>query len=143
MIKSDNSPIGREGVVLVKSSFLHLLSSCGFYWEIVEKPVKFDSPAQPSYNFFFFPNSQAAMRVCAILCAVLLLLSQALSGSHREGSMIIRNPDIDASWYTGRGIRPVGRFGRKVAKRNEHLVFVTARVYRPTADSDSNVWITH
>ncbi|KAI3355915.1 hypothetical protein L3Q82_004463 [Scortum barcoo] len=52
------------------------------------------------------------------------------------------NPDIDASWYTGRGIRPVGRFGRKVARRNEHLAFITAKVYRPTADSDSNVWIT-
>uniref|UniRef100_A0A8C5RLM4 Uncharacterized protein n=1 Tax=Laticauda laticaudata TaxID=8630 RepID=A0A8C5RLM4_LATLA len=24
-------------------------------------------------------------------------------------------PDIDPSWYTGRGIRPVGRFGRRRA----------------------------
>uniref|UniRef100_A0A8C9XE48 Prolactin releasing hormone n=1 Tax=Sander lucioperca TaxID=283035 RepID=A0A8C9XE48_SANLU len=64
----------------------------------------------------------AAMRVCAVFCAVLLLLSQALSGSHQDRSMIIRNPDIDASWYTGRGIRPVGRFGRKVARRNKALV---------------------
>ncbi|OCT61243.1 prolactin-releasing peptide-like [Xenopus laevis] len=23
------------------------------------------------------------------------------------------DPDIDPSWYTGRGIRPVGRFGRR------------------------------
>uniref|UniRef100_A0A3B4TTB5 Prolactin releasing hormone n=1 Tax=Seriola dumerili TaxID=41447 RepID=A0A3B4TTB5_SERDU len=67
-----------------------------------------------------------AMRVCAVLCAVLLLLSQALSSSHPEGSIIIRNPDIDASWYTGRGIRPVGRFGRKAVRRNEHLLTVTA-----------------
>lgn len=25
------------------------------------------------------------------------------------------DPDIDPSWYTGRGIRPVGRFGRRRA----------------------------
>ncbi|XP_056676058.1 prolactin-releasing peptide [Monodelphis domestica] len=30
-----------------------------------------------------------------------------------DRSMEIRNPDINPSWYTGRGIRPVGRFGRR------------------------------
>uniref|UniRef100_A0A3P9C814 Uncharacterized protein n=1 Tax=Maylandia zebra TaxID=106582 RepID=A0A3P9C814_9CICH len=49
-------------------------------------------------------------------------------------------PPVNASWYTGRGIRPLGRFGRKAARRNELLAFITARVYRPTADS--GVWIT-
>uniref|UniRef100_A0A3Q4HME8 Uncharacterized protein n=1 Tax=Neolamprologus brichardi TaxID=32507 RepID=A0A3Q4HME8_NEOBR len=53
---------------------------------------------------------------------------------------LFTNPDISASWYTGRGIRPLGRFGRKAARRNELLAFITARVYRPTADS--GVWIT-
>ncbi|AWP12719.1 putative prolactin-releasing peptide-like [Scophthalmus maximus] len=81
------------------------------------------------------------MRVCAVLYAVLLVLSPALSGAHRGGSIIIRDPNIDASWYTGRGIRPVGRFGRRAAQRNKRLAFITARVYRPAADSDSNVWI--
>uniref|UniRef100_A0A3P8NAD8 Prolactin releasing hormone 2 n=1 Tax=Astatotilapia calliptera TaxID=8154 RepID=A0A3P8NAD8_ASTCA len=50
------------------------------------------------------------------------------------------DPDISASWYTGRGIRPLGRFGRKAARRNELLAFITARVYRPTADSDLGVF---
>uniref|UniRef100_A0A671VFL5 Prolactin releasing hormone 2 n=1 Tax=Sparus aurata TaxID=8175 RepID=A0A671VFL5_SPAAU len=70
------------------------------------------------------------MRSCSVLCGVflLLLLSQALSGAHRDGSVIIRDPRIDASWYTGRGIRPVGRFGRRLAKRNEHLAFITHRL---------------
>uniref|UniRef100_A0A8C7E2T9 Prolactin releasing hormone n=1 Tax=Naja naja TaxID=35670 RepID=A0A8C7E2T9_NAJNA len=27
----------------------------------------------------------------------------------------LADPDIDPSWYTGRGIRPVGRFGRRRA----------------------------
>uniref|UniRef100_A0A3Q2USH7 Prolactin releasing hormone 2 n=1 Tax=Haplochromis burtoni TaxID=8153 RepID=A0A3Q2USH7_HAPBU len=38
------------------------------------------------------------------------------------------DPDISASWYTGRGIRPLGRFGRKAARRNELLAFITARL---------------
>uniref|UniRef100_A0A665UVG9 Prolactin releasing hormone 2 n=1 Tax=Echeneis naucrates TaxID=173247 RepID=A0A665UVG9_ECHNA len=63
-----------------------------------------------------------AMRMCAILCPVLLLLSQT---SHQEGLVIVRNPDIDPSWYTGRGIRPVGRFGRKAVRRNEHSFFLS------------------
>ncbi|KAM3608422.1 uncharacterized protein V6R79_024862 [Siganus canaliculatus] len=88
-----------------------------------------------------FPAGGAAMRLCAVLCGVLLLLGRALTRSHPDGSVIIRNPDIDASWYTGRGIRPVGRFGRKAARRNERLAFITSQVYRPAADSERNVWI--
>uniref|UniRef100_A0A3Q3XGT6 Prolactin releasing hormone 2 n=1 Tax=Mola mola TaxID=94237 RepID=A0A3Q3XGT6_MOLML len=47
----------------------------------------------------------------------------------------IRYPVIDASWYTGRGIRTVGRFGRKVERRNKHLALITA------ANSRNNDWI--
>uniref|UniRef100_A0A3B4FVP6 Prolactin releasing hormone 2 n=1 Tax=Pundamilia nyererei TaxID=303518 RepID=A0A3B4FVP6_9CICH len=36
------------------------------------------------------------------------------------------DPDISASWYTGRGIRPLGRFGRKAARRNELLNWARA-----------------
>ncbi|XP_026000506.1 prolactin-releasing peptide isoform X2 [Astatotilapia calliptera] len=89
-----------------------------------------------------FRNDGAKMRVCVMLFVV-LLLNGTLSESQRDGSVIIRgdpDPDISASWYTGRGIRPLGRFGRKAARRNELLAFITARVYRPTADS--GVWIT-
>lgn len=39
----------------------------------------------------FFPAGGAAMRLCAALCCVLLLLSQALGGSHREGAIIVRS----------------------------------------------------
>uniref|UniRef100_A0A668T1C1 Prolactin releasing hormone 2 n=1 Tax=Oreochromis aureus TaxID=47969 RepID=A0A668T1C1_OREAU len=54
--------------------------------------------------------------------------------------LYLTSDNTRASWYTGRGIRPLGRFGRKAARRNELLAFITARVYRPTADS--GVWIT-
>uniref|UniRef100_A0A8C5FLY6 Prolactin releasing hormone n=1 Tax=Gadus morhua TaxID=8049 RepID=A0A8C5FLY6_GADMO len=30
-------------------------------------------------------------------------------------------PEIDPYWYTGRGIRPVGRFGRRVKARRPHV----------------------
>ncbi|CAK7321776.1 Prolactin-releasing peptide [Vulpes lagopus] len=48
----------------------------------------------------------------------LLLLGLTLLGAAPQGhphSMEIRTPDIDPAWYTGRGIRPVGRFGRRRA----------------------------
>ncbi|NXY56020.1 PRRP protein, partial [Callaeas wilsoni] len=55
----------------------------------------------------------------AVTCLLwLLLLCLTLPTTHGrvlEHSMEIRNPDIDPSWYTGRGIRPVGRFGRRQA----------------------------
>ncbi|XP_054848970.1 prolactin-releasing peptide [Eublepharis macularius] len=51
-----------------------------------------------------------------LLCLLLLGLVLPYAESRIfERSMEIRNPDIDPSWYTGRGIRPVGRFGRRRA----------------------------
>ncbi|XP_027493302.1 prolactin-releasing peptide isoform X2 [Corapipo altera] len=51
-----------------------------------------------------------------LLCLLLACLTLPVaSGRILQRSMEIRNPDIDPSWYTGRGIRPVGRFGRRQA----------------------------
>ncbi|KAM9304734.1 prolactin-releasing peptide [Gastrophryne carolinensis] len=36
------------------------------------------------------------------------LFPKMASAAHRRS-----DPDVDPSWYTGRGIRPVGRFGRR------------------------------
>ncbi|KAM5228679.1 prolactin-releasing peptide [Ctenodactylus gundi] len=51
-----------------------------------------------------------------LLCLLLvgLVLQGAASRAHQH-SMEIRNPDINPAWYTGRRIRPVGRFGRRRA----------------------------
>ncbi|KAM9011000.1 prolactin-releasing peptide isoform 1-T1 [Ara ararauna] len=58
----------------------------------------------------------AACLLCLLLACLTL---PAACSRRRERSMEIRsknrNPDIDPSWYTGRGIRPVGRFGRRQA----------------------------
>ncbi|XP_051643947.1 prolactin-releasing peptide-like [Manacus candei] len=51
-----------------------------------------------------------------LLCLLLACLTLPVAyGRILQRSMEIRNPDIDPSWYTGRGIRPVGRFGRRQA----------------------------
>uniref|UniRef100_A0A8C3UEZ3 Prolactin releasing hormone n=1 Tax=Catharus ustulatus TaxID=91951 RepID=A0A8C3UEZ3_CATUS len=52
---------------------------------------------------------------CLLWLLLLCLTLPATHGRVLQRSMEIRNPDIDPSWYTGRGIRPVGRFGRRQA----------------------------
>ncbi|RXN29073.1 melanophilin isoform X1 [Labeo rohita] len=41
------------------------------------------------------------------------------------------NPNIDAMWYKGRGIRPVGRFGRRMAQKGEVSYFGKHRFCYP------------
>ncbi|KAM5268978.1 LOW QUALITY PROTEIN: prolactin-releasing peptide [Hipposideros larvatus] len=55
-----------------------------------------------------------------LLCLLLLGLALRGAASHtHQHSMEIRTPDVNPAWYTGRRIRPVGRFGRRrVALRN-------------------------
>ncbi|XP_020827750.1 prolactin-releasing peptide [Phascolarctos cinereus] len=58
------------------------------------------------------------MKLVPICLMYLLLTCLALPKAEcrlHDHSVEIRNPDIDPSWYTGRGIRPVGRFGRRRA----------------------------
>ncbi|XP_004332287.3 prolactin-releasing peptide isoform X1 [Tursiops truncatus] len=43
------------------------------------------------------------------------LLCLLLLGLAHQHSTELRTPDINPAWYTGRGIRPVGRFGRRRA----------------------------
>ncbi|KAG7272994.1 hypothetical protein CRUP_010178 [Coryphaenoides rupestris] len=67
--------------------------------------------------------ASVAMRACVLICALMLVVSHSPCGALRHGSresLNIRHPDIDASWYKGRGIRPVGRFGRRVKGRGRH-----------------------
>ncbi|KAJ8410592.1 hypothetical protein AAFF_G00194960 [Aldrovandia affinis] len=90
------------------------------------------------------------MRVWAVLCTLMLLLALVLPKSHGRNpqhSMEIRNPlfplplstdpDIDASWYKGRGIRPVGRFGRRDSRVNRGTGHALGRLCIPiTSDDD-------
>ncbi|XP_077071237.1 LOW QUALITY PROTEIN: prolactin-releasing peptide [Siphateles boraxobius] len=61
-------------------------------------------------------------KLCALLCILLLLACFTQPKPHDElplRSMGMRDPNIDAVWYKGRGIRPVGRFGRRMAERDK------------------------
>ncbi|XP_053268404.1 prolactin releasing hormone 2 [Pleuronectes platessa] len=75
------------------------------------------------------PGRAANVRHCILtsrwlpaLLALLLLLSSSLSGAHSttvEHDFHIvhnvdnRSPEIDPFWYVGRGVRPIGRFGKR------------------------------
>ncbi|XP_019662499.1 prolactin-releasing peptide [Ursus americanus] len=51
-----------------------------------------------------------------LVCLLLLGLAlKGAAGQAHQHSMEIRTPDLDPAWYTGRRIRPVGRFGRRRA----------------------------
>ncbi|KFO32458.1 prolactin-releasing peptide [Fukomys damarensis] len=56
-----------------------------------------------------------------LLCLLLLLGLglRAATSRARPHSMEARTPDISPAWYAGRGIRPVGRFGRSRAALHE------------------------
>ncbi|XP_060113851.1 prolactin-releasing peptide [Heteronotia binoei] len=77
-----------------------------------------------------------------LMCLLLLCLVLPNAGSRIfERSMEIRNPDIDPSWYTGRGIRPVGRFGRRRAASEsiQKLNYRHRQVCFPIVESDESV----
>uniref|UniRef100_A0A8C4VVX1 Prolactin-releasing peptide n=1 Tax=Gopherus evgoodei TaxID=1825980 RepID=A0A8C4VVX1_9SAUR len=68
-------------------------------------------------KFWHQPQALGELKGIKLLAACfmyLLLICLALPKAKcrlHERSMEIGNPDIDPSWYTGRGIRPMGRFG--------------------------------
>ncbi|MEQ2295045.1 hypothetical protein AMECASPLE_010069 [Ameca splendens] len=75
------------------------------------------------------PRREAAARQCVLTShwlpaalALLLLLSSSFSCAHSttvEHDFHIvhnvdnRSPEIDPFWYVGRGVRPIGRFGKR------------------------------
>ncbi|XP_060950268.1 prolactin releasing hormone 2 [Limanda limanda] len=75
------------------------------------------------------PGRAANVRHCILtsrwlpaVLALLLLLSSSISGAHSttvEHDFHIvhnvdnRSPEIDPFWYVGRGVRPIGRFGKR------------------------------
>ncbi|MGH0137204.1 UNVERIFIED_CONTAM: hypothetical protein FKN15_009268 [Acipenser sinensis] len=62
------------------------------------------------------------------------LVRRKLSNSHQN-----QNPDIDASWYTGRGIRPVGRFGRRGTESRRNSYSGSRLLCIPVDDNDDPV----
>ncbi|XP_053715865.1 prolactin releasing hormone 2 [Synchiropus splendidus] len=75
------------------------------------------------------PGGAAHIRLCVVkhrwlpaLLALLVLLSCSLGSSHSTTvehdfhivhNLDNRSPEIDPFWYVGRGVRPIGRFGKR------------------------------
>ncbi|KAK1165852.1 prolactin-releasing peptide [Acipenser oxyrinchus oxyrinchus] len=82
------------------------------------------------------------MKLFTICCVFLLLLCLACPKAEcrfQERSVEIRNPDIDASWYTGRGIRPVGRFGRRGTESHRNSYSGSRLLCIPVDDNDDPI----
>ncbi|MBZ3884251.1 Prolactin-releasing peptide [Sciurus carolinensis] len=56
-----------------------------------------------------------ALGACFLCLLLLCLVLRGAASRAPQHSMEIRTPDINPAWYRGRGIRPVGRFGRRRA----------------------------
>uniref|UniRef100_A0A8C6TEZ3 Uncharacterized protein n=1 Tax=Neogobius melanostomus TaxID=47308 RepID=A0A8C6TEZ3_9GOBI len=67
-------------------------------------------------------------KVCLLHC-----LQHTLGATCCNELFHAADPDIKATWYTERGIRPVGRFGRKLTRGNRQFFL---RSHRPSADRD-------
>ncbi|XP_032627397.1 prolactin-releasing peptide-like [Chelonoidis abingdonii] len=49
------------------------------------------------------------------LLLICLIIGSSTEEPRRSVMVSVGDPDIDPSWYMGRGMRPVGRFGRRRA----------------------------
>ncbi|KAM9827118.1 prolactin releasing hormone 2 [Neosynchiropus ocellatus] len=75
------------------------------------------------------PGGAADVRLCLVkhrwlpaVLALLVLISSSLGSSHSTTvehdfhivhNLDNRSPEIDPFWYVGRGVRPIGRFGKR------------------------------
>ncbi|KAF7247683.1 Prolactin-releasing peptide [Varanus komodoensis] len=70
----------------------------------------------------FHPSSLSpwskSSKLIRIYILVLLVSSNFTSGQRRSCNHQIdnRSPEIDPFWYMGRGVRPIGRFGKRQLK---------------------------
>ncbi|XP_048391069.1 prolactin-releasing peptide [Stegostoma tigrinum] len=80
------------------------------------------------------------LSVCCILCLLVCLAFPDADSRVQGSSVEVRNADIDSSWYTGRGIRPVGRFGRRglTLENIRKYEFGTRRVCIPIEESEES-----
>ncbi|XP_067853721.1 prolactin releasing hormone 2 [Heptranchias perlo] len=58
------------------------------------------------------------------ICTALLFVSMIANTAQSRGlshQIDNRNSDIDPFWYVGRGVRPIGRFGKRQMKSSDNL----------------------
>nr|XP_060637740.1 prolactin-releasing peptide [Anolis sagrei ordinatus] len=100
----------------------------------------------------FHPHQQSswpkASKLITVYILVLLLSVSFTAGQRKVFNHQIdnRSPEIDPFWYVGRGVRPIGRFGKRQLKnsqrsRNSILdLLLTALQDQEALDAEENGW---
>ncbi|KAG9271001.1 prolactin-releasing peptide isoform X1 [Astyanax mexicanus] len=65
------------------------------------------------------------------------LLTNLQRSSEIRGTVSKHNRKIDALWYKGRGIRPVGRFGRRIVKTTRGVYYGQQSICSSCRDPDA------
>ncbi|XP_069046909.1 prolactin releasing hormone 2 [Lepisosteus oculatus] len=70
-----------------------------------------------------YSSEHKRMKVTAIFTVILLVSMNFTSaqGTTIKHSIDNRSREIDPFWYVGRGVRPIGRFGKRQMNSNGHL----------------------
>ncbi|NXY47886.1 PRRP protein, partial [Ceuthmochares aereus] len=91
------------------------------------------------------------LKLVAVYVLVLLVSFSFASGQSRPFKHQIdnRSPEIDPFWYVGRGVRPIGRFGKRQMKNSRgslrpvsrHLDFILNALWeQKVSDTEDSGW---
>ncbi|NXC16312.1 PRRP protein, partial [Corythaeola cristata] len=100
------------------------------------------------------PCAQWSPKHCKLVTVYVLVLLVSLSfasGQSRPFKHQIdnRSPEIDPFWYVGRGVRPIGRFGKRQLRSSRgslrpvsrHLDFIVNALWeQKVSDIEDNDW---
>ncbi|NXU53447.1 PRRP protein, partial [Turnix velox] len=95
--------------------------------------------------------SQKHLKLVIVYVLVLLVSLSFASGQRRPFKHQIdnRSPEIDPFWYVGRGVRPIGRFGKRQLRSSRgsfrpvsrHLDFILNALWEQSLlDTEDNNW---
>ncbi|XP_009077612.1 PREDICTED: prolactin-releasing peptide [Acanthisitta chloris] len=85
------------------------------------------------------------LKLVTVYMLVLLVSLSFASGQSRPLKHQIdnRSPEIDPFWYVGRGVRPIGRFGKRQLRssRGRHLDFILNALWEQNVlGTEDNDW---
>ncbi|NWX50268.1 PRRP protein, partial [Steatornis caripensis] len=97
------------------------------------------------------PHAQCSpkhIKLVTVYMLVLLVSLSFASGQSRPFKHQIdnRSPEIDPFWYVGRGVRPIGRFGKRQLRSglrpvSRHLDFILNALWeQQVSDTEDNDW---
>ncbi|XP_036258909.1 uncharacterized protein LOC118699196 isoform X2 [Molothrus ater] len=128
------------------SPSLHLHPFLGhlpsYHCSIMWHPISWTPRAQWS------PNHLKLVTVYVLMLLVSLSFASGQSRSFKH-QIDNRSPEIDPFWYVGRGVRPIGRFGKRQLRSsrgslrpvNRHLDFILNALWEQKAlDTEDSDW---